>query len=211
MLFKAPTTSRTAYVHCASIPMLATGNSAIAAVERLKQRGANKLRFLCLRAAPKASKKFREAHPDVPVFAAAIDSHLNDIGYIVPGLGDAGDRMFGTKSAPSGPPGPRLSPGSATRERRDAFLHVFPRTLPGVISRVSAAHPEKWRREGRDLSAECTRASLTDLSNSNSLRRKPPRKSFSQSYTPGSVRNTHVIHLAGGQLITVQRRRIGRR
>ena len=78
-------------------PMLATGNSAIAAVERLKQRGANRIRFLCLLSAPEGLAKFTAAHPDVPVFTAAIDSHLNEFGYIVPGLGDAGDRMFGTK------------------------------------------------------------------------------------------------------------------
>jgi uracil phosphoribosyltransferase len=77
--------------------MLATGNSGIAAVDRLKRRGANQLRFLCLLAAPEGIGKFTTAHPDVPVFTAAIDSHLNDVGYIVPGLGDAGDRMFGTK------------------------------------------------------------------------------------------------------------------
>jgi uracil phosphoribosyltransferase len=78
-------------------PMLATGNSAVAAVDRLKRRGANRLRFLCLLAAPEGIAKFTAAHPDVPVFTAAVDSHLNDVGYIVPGLGDAGDRMFGTK------------------------------------------------------------------------------------------------------------------
>ncbi|SFZ84316.1 uracil phosphoribosyltransferase [Devosia enhydra] len=78
-------------------PMLATANSAIAAIERLKQRGANNLRFLCLLAAPEGVQKFNEAHPDVPVFTAAIDSHLNEKGYIVPGLGDAGDRMYGTR------------------------------------------------------------------------------------------------------------------
>ena len=78
-------------------PMLATGNSAIAAVDRLKRRGANRLRFLCLLAAPEGLAKFTAAHPDVPVFTAAVDSHLNEKGYIVPGLGDAGDRMFGTK------------------------------------------------------------------------------------------------------------------
>jgi uracil phosphoribosyltransferase len=78
-------------------PMLATGNSGIAAVDRLKRRGANNLRFLCLLAAPEGIEKFTRAHPDVPVFTAAIDSHLNEVGYIVPGLGDAGDRMFGTK------------------------------------------------------------------------------------------------------------------
>ncbi len=78
-------------------PMLATANSAVAAVDRLKRRGANNLRFLCLLGAPEGVKAFTEAHPDVPVFTAAIDSHLNDHGYIVPGLGDAGDRMYGTR------------------------------------------------------------------------------------------------------------------
>ncbi len=78
-------------------PMLATANSAIAAIERLKHRGATNLRFLCLLAAPEGIKRFTAAHPDVPVFTAAIDSHLNEHGYIVPGLGDAGDRMYGTK------------------------------------------------------------------------------------------------------------------
>ncbi len=78
-------------------PMLATGNSAIAAIDRLKRRGANKLRFLCLLAAPEGIAAFEKAHPDVAVFTAAIDSHLNEKGYIVPGLGDAGDRMYGTK------------------------------------------------------------------------------------------------------------------
>jgi uracil phosphoribosyltransferase len=78
-------------------PMLATANSSIAAVEQLKRRGANNLRFLCLLAAPEGIEKFTRAHPDVPIFTAAIDSHLNDKGYIVPGLGDAGDRMYGTK------------------------------------------------------------------------------------------------------------------
>jgi uracil phosphoribosyltransferase len=78
-------------------PMLATGNSSIAAVDKLKERGANNIRFLCLLAAPEGIKNFTEAHPDVPVYTAAIDSHLNEKGYIVPGLGDAGDRMYGTK------------------------------------------------------------------------------------------------------------------
>ena len=78
-------------------PMLATANSAIAAVDRLKARGVTDLRFVCLLAAPEGIAKFTAAHPDVPVWAAAIDSHLNDHGYIVPGLGDAGDRMYGTK------------------------------------------------------------------------------------------------------------------
>lgn len=78
-------------------PMLATANSAIAAIDKLKGRGANNLRFVCLLAAPEGIKRFTEAHPDVPIFTAAIDSHLNEKGYIVPGLGDAGDRMYGTK------------------------------------------------------------------------------------------------------------------
>jgi len=78
-------------------PMLATANSAVAAIDHLKQRGANNLRFLCLLAAPEGVAKFTAAHPDVPVFTAAIDERLNEKGYIVPGLGDAGDRMYGTK------------------------------------------------------------------------------------------------------------------
>jgi uracil phosphoribosyltransferase len=78
-------------------PMLATGNSSIAAVDKLKERGARDIRFVCLLAAPEGIKNFTDAHPDVPVFTAAIDSHLNEKGYIVPGLGDAGDRMYGTK------------------------------------------------------------------------------------------------------------------
>jgi uracil phosphoribosyltransferase len=78
-------------------PMLATANSAIAALDRLKARGAVDLRFVCLLAAPEGIAKLAAAHPDVPVWTAAIDSHLNDHGYIVPGLGDAGDRMYGTR------------------------------------------------------------------------------------------------------------------
>lgn len=78
-------------------PMLATANSAIAAIDMLKGRGATNLRYLCLLAAPEGIERFTTAHPDVPVFTAAIDSHLNEKGYIVPGLGDAGDRMYGTK------------------------------------------------------------------------------------------------------------------
>jgi uracil phosphoribosyltransferase len=78
-------------------PMLATGNSSIAAIDKLKERNANNIRFLCLLAAPEGIEKFSAAHPDVPIFTAAIDSHLNEKGYIVPGLGDAGDRMYGTK------------------------------------------------------------------------------------------------------------------
>lgn len=78
-------------------PMLATGGSAIAAVDALKKRGAKSIRFVCLVAAPEGVKALREAHPDVDVYAAALDDHLNENGYIVPGLGDAGDRLFGTK------------------------------------------------------------------------------------------------------------------
>jgi uracil phosphoribosyltransferase len=78
-------------------PMLATGNSSVAAVDLLKKAGARQIRFLCLLAAPEGVKRMHEAHPDVPIVTAAVDSHLNDHGYIVPGLGDAGDRMFGTK------------------------------------------------------------------------------------------------------------------
>ena len=78
-------------------PMLATGNSSIAAVQRLKERGAVDIKLVCLLAAPEGVEGFAKVHPDVPIFTAAVDSHLNDHGYIVPGLGDAGDRMFGTK------------------------------------------------------------------------------------------------------------------
>ncbi len=78
-------------------PMLATGNSSAAAITLLKQAGARNIRFLCLLAAPEGIARMKEAHPDVPIVTAAVDSHLNDHGYIVPGLGDAGDRMFGTK------------------------------------------------------------------------------------------------------------------
>ncbi|MBE7183065.1 MAG: uracil phosphoribosyltransferase [Methylobacterium mesophilicum] len=78
-------------------PMLATANSAIMAIDKLKERGATNLRFLCLLAAPEGIERFTQAHPDVPVFTAAIDRQLNEQGYIIPGLGDAGDRMYGTK------------------------------------------------------------------------------------------------------------------
>lgn len=78
-------------------PMLATGNSSVAAIDLLKAVGANNIRFLCLLAAPEGVARMKQAHPDVPIVTAALDSHLNDHGYIVPGLGDAGDRMFGTK------------------------------------------------------------------------------------------------------------------
>lgn len=78
-------------------PMLATSNSVSAAVTKLKERGAHNIRFVCLLAAPEGIERFTKNHPDVPVVTAAIDERLDDHGYIVPGLGDAGDRMFGTK------------------------------------------------------------------------------------------------------------------
>ena len=78
-------------------PMLATGNSAVAAVSRVLQDGPKSVKFVCLLAAPEGLAVFHAAHPEVPVFTAAIDQKLNEIGYIVPGLGDAGDRLFGTK------------------------------------------------------------------------------------------------------------------
>ncbi len=77
-------------------PMLATANSAVAAIDRLKERGAKDLRFVCLLAAPEGIERLRGAHPEVRIWTAAIDEKLNDHGYIVPGLGDAGDRQFGT-------------------------------------------------------------------------------------------------------------------
>lgn len=78
-------------------PMLATGGSAVAGIQLVKDRGGKRISFVCMIAAPEGIKKVQDAHPDVPIFAAALDSHLNDHGYIVPGLGDAGDRLFGTK------------------------------------------------------------------------------------------------------------------
>jgi uracil phosphoribosyltransferase len=78
-------------------PMLATGNSAVAAVSKLKDDGAEQIKFACLLAAPEGIRQMQETHPDVPIFTAAIDERLNDHGYIVPGLGDAGDRLYGTK------------------------------------------------------------------------------------------------------------------
>ncbi|MBR9653134.1 uracil phosphoribosyltransferase [Thalassovita aquimarina] len=78
-------------------PMLATGNSSAAAIDLLKEAGATNIRFMCLLAAPEGVARMKEAHPDVPIITAAVDEKLNDKGYIVPGLGDAGDRMFGTK------------------------------------------------------------------------------------------------------------------
>jgi uracil phosphoribosyltransferase len=78
-------------------PMLATANSAVAAIDKLKGRGVRDIRFVCLLAAPEGVARLSKAHPDVQIWTAAIDEKLNDHGYIVPGLGDAGDRMFGTK------------------------------------------------------------------------------------------------------------------
>ena len=94
--FKVPTEIEDRLV-IALDPMLATGNSVIAAVSRLKEAGARKIRFLCLLAAPEGVQQMLSAHPDVPIITAALDDRLNEKGYILPGLGDAGDRMFGTK------------------------------------------------------------------------------------------------------------------
>src|SRR2546421_323611 len=78
-------------------PMLATGGSAVDAVSALKHAGAQRIRFLCLVAAPEGTRRMLEHHPDVPIFTAALDRELNEHGYILPGLGDAGDRLFGTR------------------------------------------------------------------------------------------------------------------
>ena len=78
-------------------PMLATGGSAKDAISMIKEDGVKKIKFLCILAAPEGIKKLQEEHPDVEIYCATVDSHLNEIGYIVPGLGDAGDRVFGTK------------------------------------------------------------------------------------------------------------------
>ena len=78
-------------------PMLATGGSCVAAIQLLKDKGVKSIRFMCIIAAPEGVKKMQEAHPDVDIYIGALDDHLNDHGYIVPGLGDAGDRIFGTK------------------------------------------------------------------------------------------------------------------
>jgi len=94
--FKAPSDLETRLVIVVD-PMLATANSAVAAIDKLKERGATNLRFVCLLAAPEGIERFTAAHPDVPVFTASVDEKLNEKGYIVPGLGDAGDRMYGTK------------------------------------------------------------------------------------------------------------------
>jgi uracil phosphoribosyltransferase len=94
--FKVPTELEDRLV-IAVDPMLATGNSSVAAIDLLKNSGATNIRFLCLLAAPEGIARMQEAHPDVPIITASVDNYLNDHGYIVPGLGDAGDRMFGTK------------------------------------------------------------------------------------------------------------------
>ena len=78
-------------------PMLATGGSAVAAIQMLKDKGVKNIRFLCIIAAPEGVRAMKEAHPDVDIYIGALDQHLNEHGYIVPGLGDAGDRIFGTK------------------------------------------------------------------------------------------------------------------
>ena len=78
-------------------PMLATGGSAVEAIRMLKNKGVKNIRFMCIIAAPEGVKRMQESHPDVDVYIGALDEHLNDHGYIVPGLGDAGDRIFGTK------------------------------------------------------------------------------------------------------------------
>jgi uracil phosphoribosyltransferase len=78
-------------------PMLATGNSAVAAVERLKSTNPMSIKFICILAAPEGIEHFTEVHPDIPIYTAAIDDFLDENGYIIPGLGDAGDRLFGTK------------------------------------------------------------------------------------------------------------------
>lgn len=78
-------------------PMLATGGSAVAAIQMLKDKGVKNIRFLCIIAAPEGVEAMKKAHPDVDIYIGALDEHLNEHGYIVPGLGDAGDRIFGTK------------------------------------------------------------------------------------------------------------------
>jgi len=94
--FKVPTQMDRRLV-IAVDPMLATGNSSVAAIDMLKEAGAKNIHFLCLLASPEGVARMKEAHPDVPIVTAALDECLNEKGYIVPGLGDAGDRMFGTK------------------------------------------------------------------------------------------------------------------
>ncbi len=94
--FKVPTELKDRRV-IAVDPMLATGNSSVHAITLLKDAGAKDIRFLCLLAAPEGVKRMKEVHPDVSIVTASLDERLNEVGYIIPGLGDAGDRMFGTK------------------------------------------------------------------------------------------------------------------
>lgn len=94
--FKAPTDLSERLVITVD-PMLATGNTAIAAIDRLKEHGANEIRFVCLLASPEGLANLHAHHPEIRVWTAAIDQQLNDHGYIVPGLGDAGDRLYGTR------------------------------------------------------------------------------------------------------------------
>ena len=94
--FKVPTELKDRRV-IAVDPMLATGNSSVHAITLLKEAGATDIRFLCLLAAPEGVKRMKEAHPDVSIVTASLDERLNEVGYILPGLGDAGDRMFGTR------------------------------------------------------------------------------------------------------------------
>jgi uracil phosphoribosyltransferase len=94
--FKVPSSLEERFV-IAVDPMLATGNSSAAAIDLLKKAGAKEIRFLCLLAAPEGVAHMKAAHPDVPIVTAALDERLNEKGYIVPGLGDAGDRLFGTQ------------------------------------------------------------------------------------------------------------------
>jgi uracil phosphoribosyltransferase len=93
--FKAPSDMHERQVIVVD-PMLATGNSAVAAIDRIKEQGCVSIKLLCLLAAPEGVQNLLEHHPDVPIITASLDSHLNEHGYIVPGLGDAGDRIFGT-------------------------------------------------------------------------------------------------------------------
>ena len=99
-------TVKVEYISCGSLegktlllvdPMLATGGSAVAAIDMIKKRGAKTIKLVCLVGAPEGVKAVEEAHPDVDIYLAALDDHLNEKGYIVPGLGDAGDRIFGTR------------------------------------------------------------------------------------------------------------------
>jgi uracil phosphoribosyltransferase len=112
-------------------PMLATGNSAIAAVDRIKATNPASLRFVCLLACPEGLANFHGHHPDVPVVTASVDERLNEHGYIVPGLGDAGDRLFGTKLRETGAKGTpralrRPGPGASARGPRPGAARVRP-------------------------------------------------------------------------------------